>query len=162
MQQTGVLAAVLPGADARCLAPLVHVEQVLGLEPDPVPRLAVLGAPEVLTPLRLSKAQLRTVDRLHADMGSTLCPAALGAVWGETRACQVLALRAAVLGTLPPDDAQAKVAWGAAQQFPLTAADLQPDHEGPALGRRLTQLRAAWLASGLTLSADALRSLPDE
>ncbi len=162
MQQTGVLRVVLPGADGQFLAPLVHVESDLGLAPDPIPRLAALGGPEALASLRLSKAQSRQVGRLHTEVASAHCAAALGAAWGETFACQVLALRAAFSGKPPDTNARVRAAWGAAQSFPLKAADLQSDYSGPALGRRLEQLRTAWLASGLTLSKDALGSIPDE
>ena len=43
MRQTGVLNVVLQGADDTWLAPLIHVESLLDLSPDPMRRLAALG-----------------------------------------------------------------------------------------------------------------------
>jgi len=49
---------------------------------------------------------------------------------------------------------------GAASPLPVTAADLMPAYEGPALGERLRQLEAAWIASGFALSKSDLLALP--
>lgn len=162
MQQTGVLNAILPGADPQFLAPLVHVEGSLGLQPDPLARLAALAGGDAISSLRLSKAQIKRVEALQTEAFSTHCPAALGAVLGQTDALQALALRAAMASAPVDASVRSDVAWGAAQQFPVRASDLQPAYSGPVLGKRLAVLRAAWLASGLTLTKDALRSLPDE
>ena len=43
MRQTGALPVLLPGSDDRWLSMLVHFEQMLGLEPDWLVRLAALG-----------------------------------------------------------------------------------------------------------------------
>jgi poly(A) polymerase len=40
--------------------------------------------------------------------------------------------------------------------FPVTAADLMPALQGEALGARMKELQARWLASGLTLSREDL------
>ena len=56
-----------------------------------------------------------------------------------------------------PDHWQHDLANGAAAQFPVTAADLMPGLQGPALGARLATLEASWIASGFTLAkADLL------
>lgn len=44
MERVGVLPQVLTSAQARWLAPLIHAESMLDLSPDPMRRLAVLGA----------------------------------------------------------------------------------------------------------------------
>ena len=43
MRQTGVLNVVLQGVDDTWLAPLIHVESLWDLSPDPIRRLAALG-----------------------------------------------------------------------------------------------------------------------
>lgn len=162
MQQTGVLSAVLPGADPRFLAPLLHVEAPLGLAPDPVLRLASLAGSECLSDLRLSNAQRKKIADLQMEAVSGYGPEALGATLGQCVGVQAVALRCAMMSVPPaPTDVQ-HVKWGADQIFPVRASDLQPDYAGPALGARLRQLKAAWLVSGLTLSKDALLSTPDE
>ncbi|CAN0606338.1 unnamed protein product, partial [Ectocarpus sp. 12 AP-2014] len=62
MRSTGVLNAVLEGADDRALGPLVHLEETLGLAPDPIRRLASLGGTNVADRLRLSR---QDADRLR-------------------------------------------------------------------------------------------------
>ncbi|MFZ9134034.1 MAG: hypothetical protein ACO21B_12585, partial [Gemmobacter sp.] len=42
------------------------------------------------------------------------------------------------------------------------AADLIPAHEGPALGARLAALEARWIASGFTLTREALLESPPD
>ena len=61
MAQCGVLNALLPGTEAIFVAPLVHLEGVHSLRPEPMRRLAVLG---VIDPkaLRLSKAHIRAFE----------------------------------------------------------------------------------------------------
>jgi poly(A) polymerase len=75
---------------------------------------------------------------------------------GAELTLDILALRAA-LGTREIDPEQAEQTLSdAAQRFPVTAADLMPALEGPALGDRLKQLESLWLASRFTLSKEAL------
>ena len=45
---------------------------------------------------------------------------------------------------------------GAQTAFPVTAADLMPDLQGPALGARLKDLQNRWLDSNLRLNRDEL------
>ena len=40
--------------------------------------------------------------------------------------------------------------------FPVAAADLMPDFTGPALGAKLAELEAQWIASGFSLDKAAL------
>ena len=69
-------------------------------------------------------------------------------------------MRAALTGTLPPEDTPQQAAHGARQRFPVRAADLDPALKGPAIGRRLRQLERAWIDSGFRLERDALLALP--
>ncbi|MBA3911724.1 MAG: CCA tRNA nucleotidyltransferase [Rhodobacter sp.] len=147
MAQAGILARVLPGADHRALAPLVHLER--DIAPRWLRRLAVLGGTEVETALRLSRAEARDLVALRSAIGGMDSPAALGWRSGADVGTDAVLARAAVLGTPPTKDWQSEVARGAAATFPVTAADLMPNFQGEALGARLKALEATWLAGGL-------------
>lgn len=152
MAQSGVLARVLPGADARALAPLVHLDEAE--PPRWLRRLAVLGGET--DALRLSKAEARDLVALRTVLGSTDTPAALGWRLGEPLAIDAILARAASFGTYPPEDWQTEVHRGARARFPVTAADLMPALQGEALGSRLKALESRWLASNLRLGKDDL------
>ena len=128
MAQAGVLARVLPGSDTRALAPLVHLES--GLPPRWQRRLAALGGQEVEERLRLSRADVAVLAALR----------------------DAVLLRAALLESPLPTDWQTDVARGAASVMPVTAIDLMPDLQGAALGARLKEIEARWLASDLRLT----------
>ena len=159
MRITGALARVLPGAGDGLLAPLVHIEGEARLPLDPLRRLAALGGEEPAEALRLSKGQARRLERLQEHMASPLGPGELGYRLGEGEALDVLALRAALSNALLDPAAAEAARFGAAQAFPVRAADLAP-LSGPELGRRLRALERAWIASGFALPRDALKSLP--
>ena len=152
MSQAGVLACVLPGADPRALAPLVHLDAAE--PPRWLRRLAVLGGDT--TDLRLSRAEARDLAALRDAVGSTDTPAALGWRLGKVLGSDALLARAASLGMPPLAEAEAEVQRGANARFPVTAADLMPALQGQALGARLKQLETRWLASDLTLGKDEL------
>ena len=159
MRATGALARVLPGAGDGLLAPLVHIEGEARLPLDPLRRLAALGGEEVPEALRLSKAQAKRLARLIEGMGSSMGPGELGYRLGEAEALDVLALRAALSNALLDEDGARAARHGAAQSFPVKAADLAP-LAGPALGRRLEAMERAWIDSGFSLTAPALLALP--
>lgn len=158
MAASGILARVLPGADATALAPLVHLEAG---PPQHWPprwqrRLAALGwHPEWAAALRLSRADARVLDATAAALAAGEPPAAAAYRHGPDPARDAALIVAAVTATLPPPDLEAELARGAAASFPLRAADLPL--AGPALGAALRRAEEAWIASGFTLDADALR-----
>jgi poly(A) polymerase len=154
MVQTGILSRILPGADARALAPLVHLDAKL--PPDWLRRLAVMGGEDVPTNLRLSRGETRDLTALRDAMSSLEAPAALGWRLGAKRGRDAVALRAAGLGQPLPPDWDAEVQRGASATFPVSAADLMPALQGDKLGARLQALQAHWLATGLRLPKDAL------
>lgn len=157
MAQTGVLPHALPGADPRALAPLVHIEAEAGVSPEPMRRLACLGGNSHQERLRLSKAEARRLGQLHENIGTSATPEALAYGLGAEAARDVALLNAAMLEALPPPDLEARLAKGAAAEFPLLPADLMPALQGRALGARLKELEARWVASGFALSrADLL------
>ena len=153
MAQAGILARILPGADPRALALLVHLE--LDADPDWLRRLAALGGEDVADRLRLSRAEARDLAALREAIGSTDTPAALGWRLGLHRGLDAVLLRACVLEhPIGPLDME-EVGRGAAADFPVAAADLAP-LAGPALGARLKALQRRWLASNLRATKDDL------
>ncbi len=151
MAQAGILAMVLPGAEARALAPLVHLEA--DTPPRPLRRLAVLGGE--VDGLRLSRAEARDLAALREAMGDMASPAVLGWRLGGDLATDAMLARSAVLETPLPQGWKADIARGAAAQFPVRAADL-PACSGPALGAELKRLERLWLSADLRLSREQL------
>lgn len=152
MAQSGVLSRILPGADPRALAPLVHLDAAE--PPRWLRRLSILGGDT--DPLRLSKAEARDLSALRSALGSSDTPAALGWKLGETLGFDSILARTASFGTHPPQGWQDEVRRGASAAFPVTAADLMPALQGEALGARMKALEARWLASNLTLTREEL------
>jgi len=154
MAQAGVLAHVLPGADARALAPLVHLEA--GGLPRWARRLAVLGGVDVAERLRLSRAEAGQLQAIRDGLEANLSLAGLGWRFGLPLAADIVLARAALLEMPLPEAWQEGLRRGADSHFPISAADLMPAFEGPALGAELKRLQARWLASDLTLGRAAL------
>lgn len=158
MRSTGALGQVLPGADDRLLAPLVHLESQAGAGADPLRRLACLGGIDMADTLRLSRAQARVLDGLLEAVGNTEGPGELGHRLGLDTARDVLLLRCALLGADWDKAALEQAETGARAVFPVAPKDLMPELQGAALGVRLKQLEADWIASGFTLDRAALLS----
>lgn len=154
MAASGVLNAILPGADAKYLPVLVHLEA--DTKPDPIRRLAVLGGVNTERLLRLSKAQTRQLQKLKEDIGSTRSPAELGYRLGADMAGDVILLRAALLETPLDPDANKQIEFGAGAKYPVVAADLMPKYQGAELGKALANLEAKWIKSGFVLTKDQL------
>lgn len=147
MAQAGVLARVLPGAEARALAPLVHLEA--GMAPRWQRRLAALGGQDVEDRLRLSRADAAAVSALRDAVGRGLSAAVMGWKLGAEGGRDAVLLSAVLLESPLPAGWMAEVARGAASMMPVTAADLMPAFQGAALGARLKEIEARWLASDL-------------
>lgn len=159
MRQAGVLAHVLPGADDRALAPLVHLEEMHEVSAEAARRLAALGGENPVEALRLSRKDARRLEVLRDEAAGTQTPEALGYFHGSQTARDIVLLRAALFEMPVPRDAFAAVDLGANAVFPVSAQDLMPTLEGPALGKALKTLEDAWIASGFTLDRQALLSL---
>jgi poly(A) polymerase len=154
MQATGVLARILPGADARALGPLVHLERPYA--PDWIRRLAALGAEDAGDALRLSRDEARRLALVREGVEFGDGTAAIAYRHGAEIARDVVLLRGALTGSVLPPGWENAVAAGASARFPLRAADLMPGLSGAALGRRLSELEARWIASGFELSREQL------
>ena len=156
MRQTGVLNQILPGSDDKALGPLVHLEEIAGQQPNPMRRLAALGGQGVGDSLRLSNRQVKELESLHGGIESSESLAAIAFQEGADLALSIALLRSAMLEMpLAPDFAK-DIAQGAVAQFPVTASDLMPKFSGKALGEQLKQMESDWMASGFSLSRDAL------
>lgn len=156
MRACGVLTRILPGAEDRGLAPLVHLEQEASVPPDWLARLASMTGPEAAGRLRLSRAEEIRLYLLRDGMSSARDAGELGFRHGIEDARAILLLRAAVMSQpLAPESLKA-AAEGAAAVFPLRAADLMPEFEGPALGRELERLKQKWILSGFNLRREEL------
>ena len=149
MAQAGILARVLPGSDAKALAVLRHFEG--DLPPRWQRRLAVLGGDNPGEDLRLSRAETGSNTSVRDEIGSGLSSAALGWKLGETDALDTVLCRSALLETALPSQWQAEITRGVNSTLPVTADDLMPALQGPALGKKLREIEARWLASDLYL-----------
>ena len=156
MRQTGVLNSVLQGADDTWLAPLIHVESLWDLSPDPIRRLAALGGTGVEIALRLSKVQARLLMQYRDGIGSMAGAGELGYRLGTDVAKGIIALRCAYSGLPPVNEMLDRVVAGSAAKFPIKASDLMDVFSGPALGKRLKELEAEWIASNFTKSKEQL------
>lgn len=151
MAQSGVLAATLPGADAKALPLAVH----FGLETWQA-RLAVIGG--AIDSLRLPRADVAQMTLIRDEFGSGRGPGELAYRHGLPTARAIVLGRAAIFETPPALDWQNHAEYGAKAQFPVAAADLMPAFQGPALGMRLRELESRWVASGFAMTKDALLS----
>ena len=159
MRQLGVLALVLPGADDRALAPLIHLEG--GLPPAAESRLAALGGDSPREALRLSKALAARVDLLRALASGTMGAAEMAYRHDAETARRALILRSALLEMPVNPLLETDIDQGGRARFPLTAQDLMPQYQGADLGRRLKTLEARWISSGFSLGRDELLSHRD-
>ena len=158
MVQTGVLARVLPGAEARFLPVLVHLEGQAGLAPDAMRRLACLGGQDLKDRLRLSNGEVKALDQLHDALAGAAGDAELAYRLGADRARDVALLRAAMTDGQLPTGLEQRLKSGnqARGAFPVMAQDLMPAYQGAALGSRLKELEARWIASGFVLMKEEL------
>jgi len=158
MVQTGVLARVLPGADARFLPVLVHLEAQAGLAPDAMRRLTCLGGEGLKDRLRLSNGEAKVLDQLRDALADTSGDAERAYRLGADRARDVALLRAAMTDGQMPNGLEQRLISGdrARGTFPVSARDLMPELQGAALGVRLKELEARWIASGFALTKEEL------
>ena len=157
MAQTGVLRRVLPGADIRLLAPLVHLQS--DMPPNWLARLAALGGQDVAAALRLDRRESAALGTLREEMGGMSSPAALGWHYGVSMAGDILALRAAAFGQKMPPHWPQEAQRGAQAICPVRAADFMPRLAGAELGAALARATQTWLDSDLTAQKqDLLRN----
>ena len=156
MAAAGVLMRVLPGADPAILAPLVHLEE--GMAPSWPRRAAALGGEGARRAWRLSNAEARELGLRRNALGEGTSAEEVAWRHGGEAATDVALIRAAGVPEPLELGTAERIARAAAAQFPLSAADLMPALEGPALGAALKQAEAEWIASGFALGREALKA----
>ncbi len=156
MAACGALARVLPGANAVGLALLTHIENDHSLAPDAMRRLAVLGGEDSVRDLRLSRAETRQLEIIK----SADAPIALGYRYDDA-ATDIIAVRSAIMGVDVSKTDLEEARAGIGQEFPVSAADLMPDFQGPALGEALKRLEQRWIDSRFELSKAELVASDD-
>ena len=154
MQASGVLARVMPGADAALLPVLVHFEA--GHPAAWTRRALTLGGQTLKDRWRLSKADAEVLSHGQDALNSNADLSEIAYRHGANLARDVALTRAASLQQPPAEDLEATLSKAASATFPVKAADLMPTLQGPALGARLKELEARWIASGFTLTKAAL------
>lgn len=148
MAQAGLIARVMPGSDPAALAPLVHLEGLLAVPPDPLRRLAALGGEDPAGRLRLSRKDARRLALLRHGIGADAGAPENAWRFDRETARDIELLRGAVFAAPLPADLDARLDLGAAAVFPVSGADLQDRFEGPEIGRRLKEMERNWIASG--------------
>ncbi|KIN62801.1 tRNA nucleotidyltransferase [Sulfitobacter noctilucicola] len=156
MRQVNVLATIMPGADDRMIGVLVHMEDVLGLSPDPVSRLTLLGGDDPTQKLRLSKNQSRALAVLKEAAFEGPSIAEIAYRHGEQTARAVVAIRATIAEVEPEFGQLKTISSAAAAKFPVAASDLMPNYAGAALGLKLKELEQRWIESHFRLTAAEL------
>lgn len=154
MRQAGVLTQILPGADDRALAPLIHLEA--GRPAAPLRRLGALGGDDLQQQLRLSKAQALHLSAIRTAAVAPTSVQELAYRQGAQVALDAALLRAALLEQPLSPVFESDIASGAEAVFPIKARDLLPAFKGPALGNMLKKLEAEWIASGFSLNRETL------
>ncbi len=157
MQQTGVLGCILPGATAEYLPVLVHLEAECDAAPSALRRLASLGfGLDTKSRLRLSRKDALRLKALADETGKTTGAAELAYRYGFQFGLDVVLLRCAIFTTPLPKGLMDDLGQGGQAQFPVQALDLMPAYNGPALGVKLKELEACWIASGFGLGREEL------
>ena len=155
MAASGVLMRVLPGADPAILAPLVHLEAEV--EPDWVRRAVALGGEDARERWRLSNAEARAFDVRRTALLDGTPLEELAWRYGEDVAYDLALLRSAAICEPLDPTVSSRIARSVIARFPLTAGDLMPALQGPALGSALKRAEAEWIASGFRLGMEELR-----
>lgn len=157
MQQIGVLACILPGATAEYLPVLVHLEAQCDAAPNALRRLASLGfGLDIKNRLRMSRKDAGYIKALANEVGKTTGAAELAYRYDLRFGLDVILLRCAIFASPLPKGVMNNLQHGAQVRFPVRASDLMPMYKGPALGAKLKDLEARWVASEFGLSQKEL------
>ncbi|MEM6309217.1 MAG: CCA tRNA nucleotidyltransferase [Pseudomonadota bacterium] len=152
MQQIGMLAQLMPGADAKALGPLIHIESLQGIQADAITRLASFADENQAATLRISRAQAKELKALRDAATGVMSPAEMGYRMGYDMAMRAYTLRCAFLETPPDAGTSAQVENAACAKFPISARDLSNSLSGKALGDALRHKEAEWIASGFSMT----------
>ncbi|MEM9970285.1 MAG: CCA tRNA nucleotidyltransferase [Pseudomonadota bacterium] len=161
MAQTGVLNAVLPGADLIAIAPLIHLEGKTAQPPAFIRRLVALGGDDPNARLRLSRAEATERRTILAALGNGTPLSEIAYRHGAAIAWSVALVSAAMASAPVAAEVGADITAGSDATFPLSADHLMPRYEGKALGDMLDKLERAWIDSGFQLSENELLAMAD-
>ncbi len=156
MQSTNALGRVLPGADPRYMAPLVHLETSAGIGPDPIRRLALIGGQDPNDRLRLSRKDAKKLQVLANHLSEMTSTAEIAWRHGPDVAWSVVLLRQTLLESPLPKDVAHSIRRASKADCPIAAKDLLWQREGPALGAALRRAESAWIKSDFTLDRAAM------
>ncbi len=162
MEQSGVLAQILPGATTKTLPVLIHFEEAVNAAPNPLRRLASLGLFNWDNELRLSKKQTKQLNILKNGLNENQSPLTLGYLFGPDLTLDIILLKSAMLELPLPDDMLSQIEKGSQNKFPIQACDLMPKHNGKALGKKLKRLEALWLSSDMKATKPELLNSVDQ
>ena len=159
MTKTGILTRVLNGSDVTSLAPLIHLEGMLNIEPYWMRRLLAINGTDIQQSLRLSKKETQILASMRTVVNDAPTAKVAGYKLGLQNGLNAMLVLCAHLTTHLPDNLIENLNTGVNASFPIKAADLLNQLEGPALGVCLKRLETAWLQSDLTLSKAQLLSI---
>ncbi len=146
MAACGVLSQILPGADPKYIAPLVHLEQVSGIPISWQRRMVAMGGESHATRLRLSRAEGKRLSATTAAMQSGDSTKVMAYRYGEDAALDAKIIEAASLPSPLPEALQEHIAEGVNATFPIKAVDLIDRlGVGPQLGAELKRLESVWV-----------------
>ena len=152
MGQTGILRRILPGANPAAIGPFIAAE----LWPDWLGRLYALNAETPKVSLKLSRKESDVFEQMDRATAQDLPIHEIAYRLGARVARNIGALRASLTAATGWSDADETSAHDAeAQVFPLKARDLN-GLEGKALGDKLKELEAKWIASEFQMTRDEL------
>ena len=156
MSHAGVLQSVMPGADPKALAPLIHFEDERA--PDWRRRAAVLSGKDLKDEWRLSKKDVLHLNQLRQALVDLTAIPELSYRYGATMALNTALARSALFETPLAHTVKTEIELAANATFPIKAADL-PKLEGRDLGEKLRALESVWIQSGFTISKADLLAL---
>lgn len=155
MEDSGVLNRILPGAGTGLIARLLAITPE---PPDPLLRLAALGADDARSALRLDNRASKELSVLSCLMAAKPDLPRAAYQHGVQTAMRLGWLLKARGETLPQDWSY-QIERAAGMKLPLLAADLIPKVTGPALGQALKLAEDHWIDSGFTARRDELRDV---
>lgn len=160
MAACGVLAQILPGADPKYIAPLVHLEKITDIPPRWQRRIAALGGENGVEKLRLSNAEQRHLTAVKNAMKSGASTKILAYRFGADAALDTKMIECATLSNVLPASLFTDIEMGAEAVFPVRGGDLvQLMGAGPEVGRELSRLEQLWIdADFKPTKAELLRS----
>lgn len=156
MAQAGVLSHVIHGANNEHIAPLVHLEQLHGIEPNWLRRLSVLGGENTKDRLRLSNKETKYISAIQSAILSGERASAIAYRYNAGIAQDAALVLSATLGTQLPHNLEQQLADGASAKFPTNAQDLSGNFQNAKLGNCLKSLETAWIRSEFKLTRPEL------